>query len=818
MTTSPTLTSAHTLRHGRRAVTVSIGVDGPTLSLELDGRQLIPVKLGITVDGQPFGLGSTITAVSQRTVTERVEMRTGKAARRRDVVHEELDVELTNELGRTWGVLLRVAPDGFAFRYRMPGDTESVQLGAELTSFPTAPDQRAWVLEYQTWYETPRFGSDLAELSSGDYGFPLLLRVAANDFLLFSESDIDGRFSGTHPVYTGSAFALATADPIVTLAGGTLTPWRVVIAGTLADVVESSLVDELAPAAAQELQAASWIRPGRAAWSWWSSQYSGAYLNHQKRFADYAAARGWEHVLVDCGWDETWMPELVAHASLRGVQVHVWSSWSDLDGPDALAKLALWRSWGVAGIKVDFMESEALERYRWYDAIIAESARVGLMVNFHGSVIPRGWARTHPHVMSYEGIRGAEYYVFYGDPLTAAHNVIQPFTRNVVGSMDYTPVTFSAPKRETSDAHELALAVAFESGIVHFADDVTEYAARPLAEAFLAEIPTTWEETRLLGGTPDTEAIVARRHGDRWFVGCIAAGEPRTVTLDLTSLGLVDAVAWFITDGPDGLVAVELPVFGPVELDLARNGGFAAVIAPTPVGLRTAVPSPELVAPDASPAVQGLDSRGQALIQTSPDAVLRLPPGWYATGGDGVWTVEPAAVAPGSVGVITVEAPAAGDFPPAVRHVRVFTRLAAGEHRASALPFLSCSNTVGPVERDLANGGGDPRDGAPMSVGGVSHADGIGVSDRSSVTFWLGGYAQRFTVLVGVDDETPTATATARVVIDDVVVAELALVGGEPAELVDLQLANATLLRLETIPGPSEAHIDWAEARIHVTE
>ena len=113
------------------------------------------------------------------------------------------------------------------------------------------------------------------------------------------------------------------------------------------------------------------MRPGRAAWSWWSDFYSGAQLEQQKHFVDVAAELGWEHLLIDCGWEETWVPEIVAYASLRGIQVHLWTVWHDLDGPEKLARLALWRSWGVAGIKVDFMESESKDRYRWYDSVLA---------------------------------------------------------------------------------------------------------------------------------------------------------------------------------------------------------------------------------------------------------------------------------------------------------------------------------------------------------------------------------------------------------------------------------------------------------------
>lgn len=789
------------LTSDRESIELRISRDGDAV---LEG-----IRVGIVVDGVALSGNVTVRGVDERTVSETWTARSGKAVGERHVSHVESTVRLIdNPTGREWAIVVRAAQDGVAIRYVLPSDAR--ELGQELTSIPVAPTDRAWLLDYQTWYETPRFGADIAELADGEYGFPLLLR-SGSSHVLVTESDIDGRFAGAHPVFANSAFTLVTADAVLDVDGGIATPWRVFIVGDLDTVVGSTLVDDLAPAASAELAAAAWIRPGRAAWSWWSSQYSGAYLEHQKRFADYAADRGWEHVLVDCGWDETWMPDLVAHASRRGVQVHVWSSWSDLDGPTALKKLALWQSWGVAGIKVDFMESESRERYRWYDAIIAESARVGLMVNFHGSVIPRGWAKTYPHIIGYEGIRGAEYYVFYGEPLTAAHNVIQPFTRNVVGAMDYTPVTFSAPRRETSEAHELALSVAFESGITHFADEVAEYARRPLAEAFLSEVAPSWDETRLVGGTPDTEAVIARRSGERWFIGCIATGEPRTITVDLSSLALGDGERLVITDGADGLIEAA-SIGDTLAVDIARNGGFVALLAAPGTALRRAETRAAVTPPMIEPAVQSIAPGGTATLTVSEGASLRLPTGWSATGDGTAWIVSaPSDLRPGALGVVTAEF--AGEVP-VVAHARLVSGLGSGSSRISSLPFVSCSNEVGPVERDLANGGGDPRDGAPMAIAGRSFEHGLGVSAPSHVELHLAATATRLTGFVGIDDETAGASGTARVVADGVELARFNLVNRP--DVIDLDVTGVKSLRLEVLPGEgTEAHIDWAQLELH---
>lgn len=796
--------------HGDRRAVLVTSAGRPELTWEIVGERLATIALGVEVDGVDLGRAAEIVSIHERIVEEEWIAAFGKASGTRHATHHEATVGLRSG-AREWAVVIRVAADGFAFRYRLSSDARS--LGDEHTRVRVAADSRAWVLEYQTWYETPRFGSDLRELPPGDYGFPLLLEVADGRFILISESDIDGRSSGAHAAFDGEAFDIVPADQEVAVDGEHLTPWRVAIAGTTAEIVASTLVDELAPAAAPDAVAA---RPGRAAWSWWSSQYSGAYLDVQKRFTDFAAEQSWEHVLVDCGWDPAWVPELVSYASSRGILVHLWSSWSDLDGEESLRKLALWRSWGVAGIKVDFMESEAQERYRWYDAIIAESARVGLAVNFHGSVIPRGWARTHPHVVSYEGIRGAEYYVFYGHPLTATHNVIQPFTRNVVGSMDYTPVTFSAPERETSDAHELALGVVYESGITHFADDPDQYRARPLAARFLAEVAPTWDEVRLLDGHPDTHATVARRHGDRWFVGCIGAHEsPTRVSFDAHALLGGPADVWTVSDGDDGLVAdTTTAVGGSVEVALAPRGGFVAIVAPAGTELHRAAPRPVLPLPSHDTGLIVLDGE-RVLIETDADSI-RVPVGWSAhRENDSRWSVAPSMPpAPGTLAVVTLEKPG-HDGVPVVSHVRIVAPLTVGTYDVAALPFVSARNAVGPVERGLANGGGDPRDGAPLTVRGAVFADGLGVSQDSSVVFAIPGSMRRFTGAVAIDDETPHADATAEVVADGDVVAIFPLEGGRAPTPFVIDVTGVGTVELRTSPGAAdETHVDWLALRL----
>ncbi len=225
------------------------------------------------------------------------------------------------------------------------------------------------------------------------------------------------------------------ADPAVTSAGPLATPWRTAVVGDLATVTESTLVDDLAPPS--RIADTSWIRPGAVAWSWLdgfgAAQRS---LAAQQRFVDLSAARGWPYTLVDDGWKTTdWMPELIAYAREQGVQVLLWVHYGDLDTAAERAEfLPRVKKWGAAGLKIDFMDSDSQERFRWYDDILRDTARHRLLVNFHGATLPKGIQRTWPHVMTLEAVHGAEQGTVPAAGLTAL-----PYTRNTVGSMDYTP-------------------------------------------------------------------------------------------------------------------------------------------------------------------------------------------------------------------------------------------------------------------------------------------------------------------------------------------------------------------------------------------
>ncbi|URL57878.1 glycoside hydrolase family 97 catalytic domain-containing protein [Luteibacter flocculans] len=551
----------------------------PVLNVtDAHGLTLVDETLGLRTADADLSDDLRLMATSQRPITERYRMTVGKRLDRSANL-SETRYALQNGKGQKLDVVVRVANDGVAFRYELPGVTQATVTG-ESTSFTVPADAPAWLLPYGPQYENERIQTTAAGAAPGDYGYPSLFRVGGS-YVLITEANADGRYDGSrlsHVAGTGT-YGLTLADPRVESTG--VTPWRTVITGDLATVTESTLVDDLADPA--RFADTSWIKPGKVAWSWLSEHDSPSNVERQRAYVDFAARNRIPYVLVDEGWSDAWVPDLVRYANAKHVDILLWFHWSKLDTPaKRMAELEKVKSWGVKGVKVDFMESDSQARYRWYDDTLADTAKLHLMLNFHGATIPHGLARTWPHLMTMEGVRGAE-----NDP-PAVGNTIQPYTRNVVGSMDYTPVAFDAGRREATIAHEVALPIVFESGWTHLADKPEAYERRPHALAFLDQIPTVWDETKFIAGTPGQDAVFARRSGDRWFIGAIAAGPARRLTVPLASLGVGPWHADVVRDGSGrGDVvrsAQNVTADSSLSFDVPVNGGFAAILCPLAKG------------------------------------------------------------------------------------------------------------------------------------------------------------------------------------------------------------------------------------------
>jgi hypothetical protein len=593
----------------------------------VDGVEILQWSpLGIATDRADYTDALEFRGRATRRIDRSYEMAVGKRLQRRERANE-ITLRFANAANDEIEIEFRAADDGAAFRYRILGEGSAAAI-AEISGFRLAENSRAWLLPYQNPSPFgPAYESTYAEVPLGTtnrdsgWGYAALFGAPdAETFALVAEADLDHTYAGTHlgqPVGSlyrvaypsdGEGRGMGAVEPAATLPW--TTPWRVVIGGDLPTVFESTLVDDLSrPVAGVFGGDTGWVQPGRSAWSWYSQETGDPDL--QRRYIDFAASLGWEYVLVDARWDQ-WpngdedARAVVDYAAEAGVGVHLWYN---SGGPHNViltetprdrmdtaaarrAELARIASWGVRGIKVDFFQSEKQEHIAQYLDILEDAARERLLVNFHGSTLPRGWQRTYPNLVTMEGVRGAEFYKFFDGP-DGIDNVRLALTRNVIGSMDYTPVTFAdaLEKRGLSYAHQVALAVVFESGVQHFADQAdgspdqgfaAVFAAAPFVRDFFSAVPAVWDETLLLSGSPDSHVVVARRSGDDWYIaGINGLATPISIDVSLTDLRSSPSALRLIRSGAqlDQLVLDDLPAADGLSLEMAGSDGFVALLA-----------------------------------------------------------------------------------------------------------------------------------------------------------------------------------------------------------------------------------------------
>ncbi len=610
---------------GRTRITVARSNDG-----ELAWRvshQNVPIlldsPLGIRRTDQEFVRGLTLVSASEpRTIDERYRLPHGK--RRDHVVNgRERVLTFANQSGAHLDIVLRAHNDGVAFRYRFPEtDAAPKTVAAETTGFHVPDRSTGWLMPQQP---PERFGpayEDLyMEVPTGQaaprpdgWDFPALFRTPSNQWLLITEAALDDGYCASRlgSDAPGNVYSIRFPDPKEGLGVGAVEPvstlpwtlpWRVVIIGDTAPrIIESDLVLDLSPSPASGTDW-SWVKPGRAAWSWWSKSDSPKHAEQLNAFTDLAADMGWEYALVDANWnlmESGSIEDVVAHAKARNIGLLFWynSGGPHNDVTEAprdrmttrdvrRAEFAKLRDWGVKGVKVDFWHSDKQDRIRQYRDVLRDAADFHMLVDFHGCTLPRGWEREFPNLIGMEAVFGAEQYKgkqIFADN-SPVHNTILPFTRNVVGAMDYTPVTFSDSKypHKTTNAHELALSVVFEAGVQHFADSVESYRGLPDApREFLRRVPVAWDEMRAISGEPGSSVVIARRDGDVWYVGGLN-GRPdaSTVTVPLDFLGAGQWTATIIRDGASDRTfdSESRAVTATDQLTIAMRGHGGFVVA-----------------------------------------------------------------------------------------------------------------------------------------------------------------------------------------------------------------------------------------------
>ena len=531
--------------------------------------------------------------------------------------------------GKTiYDVIFRISNNDVAFKYRMypQGETLSCVIKKEATGF-AFPDGTTTFLCPQSKpmggfartspsYETSYTADDAAGKNGwGEgYTFPCLFRNGDNGWALVSETGVNGGYCASRllghkeGVYTigfpqeGEANGNGTVSPGIALPGET--PWRTITVGkTLAPIVETTVpFDVVKPL----YQAKGEYTYGRGSWSWIIGMDGSTNYKEQLRYIDFSAAMGYQSVLVDALWDKQIgrdkIEELAKYGKDKGVALYLWYNsngyWNDapqtprgmMDNAIARRKEMKWmQSIGIRGIKVDFFGGDKQMTMQLYEDILSDANEYGLLVIFHGCTLPRGWERMYPNFAASEAVLASENLHFsQGSCDNEAFNAtLHPFIRNTVGSMDFGGSALNkyynadnAPRgsrRVTSDVYALATAVLFQSPVQHFAlapNNLTD--APSWAIDFMKEVPTTWDEVRFIDGYPGKYVILARRHGDKWYIaGVNAQKETLKLKVNLPMFSNGEKVRLFSDDKAlqGSVKQIEIGKKQELQLTIPCNGG-----------------------------------------------------------------------------------------------------------------------------------------------------------------------------------------------------------------------------------------------------
>mgnify|MGYP000716042226 FL=1 len=614
---------------GKLVVTVA-DMDGrPSYSVSYDNVLFLkPSPLGMIANIGDFSSGMSLEKnVSTNKIDETYELASIKKSKVHYVANEAV-FSFTQQGKTIYDVIFRISNNDVAFKYRMypQGETLSCVIKQEATGF-AFPDGTTTFLCPQSKpmggfartspsYETSYTADDVAGKNGwGEgYTFPCLFRNGDNGWTLVSETGVNGGYCASRllghkeGVYTigfpqeGEANGNGTVSPGIALPGET--PWRTITVGkTLAPIVETTVpFDVVKPL----YQAKGEYTYGRGSWSWIIGMDGSTNYKEQLRYIDFSAAMGYQSVLVDALWDKQIgrdkIEELAKYGKDKGVALYLWYNsngyWNDapqtprgiMDNAIARRKEMKWmQSIGIRGIKVDFFGGDKQMTMQLYEDILSDANEYGLLVIFHGCTLPRGWERMYPNFASSEAVLASENLHFsQGSCDNEAFNAtLHPFIRNTVGSMDFGGSALNkyynadnAPRgsrRVTSDVYALATAVLFQSPVQHFAlapNNLTD--APSWAIDFMKEVPTTWDEVRFIDGYPGKYVILARRHGDKWYIaGVNAQKETLKLKVNLPMFSNGEKVRLFSDDKAlqGGVKQIGIGKKQELQLTIPCNGG-----------------------------------------------------------------------------------------------------------------------------------------------------------------------------------------------------------------------------------------------------
>ncbi len=582
---------------GHLVVSIALG-ERVMWSVSARGKELLrPSEIGLALSDRDLGLKPTVSRSNVRTVDQVlhpvVRVKRGEI---RDHFQERR-VEFKGQ----YALVVRAYDDGVAYRWEtsLPG---RITVKDETATFAFTADHRLYFPEetslishQERVYKRPL----ISELKPGQFcSLPAMAVVEGGPKVALTEADLldypgmdltvgagPHSLKGLFPAYPlktelvkdRTEKVLERAPYLAETVGTRSFPWRVlVVAARDGQLLDTDLVYCLA--SETKLQDTSWIRPGKVAWDWWNANNlhgvpfrAGVNTETYKHYIDFAAEQGLEYVILDEGWyplgnllavvPEMDMEALAAHAKTKGVGLILWVVWKTLDLQLEPA-LDLFQRWGVKGIKVDFMQREDQWMVNHYARVAQAAAKRHLLVDFHGAYKPTGLIRTYPNVLTSEGVLGLEQNK-WGDLASPDHAVTFPFLRMMAGPVDYTPGAmlnaakadfkpiWNRPMSQGTRCHQLAMYVVFESPLQMLSDSPSNYRREPESLAFIAGVPTVWDESRVLSAAVGEHILVARRSGKDWFVGGLTGWAPRDLEVDLGFLGEGTWTAEIHRDGPN---------------------------------------------------------------------------------------------------------------------------------------------------------------------------------------------------------------------------------------------------------------------------
>jgi alpha-glucosidase len=604
---SPDNSIRASVSHEENRVKINIQKDNqPVISLDANG-------LKFEEEGFDFTKDLTVQSVNYRSIDESYTLPTGKTSHYTNQANE-IVISFSNKENNAMDLIVRAQDDGVAFRYAFK-NTIPLHVVTENTSYFIPENSSTWAMEYCVDSENEYTHRNSNEMNADMYHFPFLIETPAKQWILLHEADVigksiavslsgnkgNGRFDVAwnypplqHEPWMGEWVKIIDAEVYDIKANPNfITPWRMLIIGNnLGTIVESTLTENLNPPS--EIEIADWMTSGVSVFPWWGNHFANSDIHVLKEYVDCAAAMNWEVIefdislvnspdfSIDAWLTVPWIKDVVDYAHSKNIKVFGWDERRNLDTPEKREFIfGKYHELGVDGIKIDFVNSHAQLANEFREACLRDAAKHQLMVSFHGEYTPRGERKRFPNLMTQEGIRGSEYYGGGRGP-NPIHNATIPFTRNVVGPMDYTPTAYSTPERISTYAHETALPFLFESGWTTMCDKPEMYLHSPAID-ILKEIEASWDKIRFIDGYPGEFIVLAREKAGKWVIAGINTGKERTVEIPLTFID-AENYQWQIckdaSEDPHNNVEINsLDINGQeaISVTMAANGGFVII-------------------------------------------------------------------------------------------------------------------------------------------------------------------------------------------------------------------------------------------------